>query len=123
MILIAGALFLLMGLLSGLFLVLAPLGATPYHPGLITWILFPGLTILGYVFVLLPLRTSLVTIVSRATGGALLLLAIAATVGIFLVANSMIQSTTTTLPFWYVLGVGLVLGTAGLSFPVTDKTK
>jgi len=123
MILIAGGLFLIMGLLSGLFLVLAPLGATLYHPGPITWILFPGLTILGYVFVLLPLRTSLVTIVSRTTGGALLLLAIAATVGIFLVANSMIQSTTTTLPFWYVLGVGLVLGTAGLSFPVTDKTK
>ena len=75
MILIAGAVFLMMGLLSGLFLVLAPLGATPYHPGLTTWILFPGLTILGYVFVLLPLHTSLVTIVSRATGGALLLLA------------------------------------------------
>ena len=123
MILIAGGLFLIMGLLSGLFLVLAPLGATPFHPGIITWILFPGLTVLGYIFVLLPLRTSLITIISRITGGALLLLAIVATVGIFLLANSMIRSDFSTLPLWYVLAVGLVLGTAGLSFPTADKTK
>ena len=123
MILIAGGLFLVMGLLSGLFLVLAPFGATPYHPGVITWILFPGLTILGYIFVLLPLRSSLITIISRVTGGALLLLAVGATTGIFLLANSMIRSDFSTAPLWYVLAVGLVLGTSGLSFPVADKTK
>ena len=121
MILVAGALFLIMGLLSGLFLVLAPLAAMPFHPGIITWVLFPGLTILGYIFVLLPLRTSMVNIISRATGGALLLLAVIATIGIFLLANSMIVSTGSTAQLWYVLGVGLVLGTTGLSFSVADK--
>jgi hypothetical protein len=117
MILIAGGLFLVMGLISGLLLALAPLGITPFQPGWVTWILFPGLSMLGYVFLLLASRSSVVPIVTRATGGALLLLAIVATVSIFLLANSMIRSDFSTLPLWYVLGVGLVLGPAGLSFP------
>jgi hypothetical protein len=121
MILIAGALFLVMGLVSGLFLVLAPLGATPFQPGIVTWVLFPGLTILGYVFVLLASRTSIVSMISRATGGALLVLAVIATVGLFLMANSIVKSSASTLALWYVLGVGLVFGTAGLSFPTADK--
>lgn len=122
MILVAGGLFLVMGLISGLLLALAPLGVTPYQPGWVTWILFPGLTVLGYTFVLLASRTSVVPIITRATGGALLLLAVVATVSIFLLANSMIRTDFSTLPLWYVLGVGLVLGTAGLSFPPgTDK--
>jgi hypothetical protein len=121
MILIAGALFLVMGLASGLFLVLAPLGATPFQPGIVTWVLFPGLTILGYVFVLLASRTSIVPMISRATGGALLVLAVIATVGLFLMANSIVKSSASTLALWYVLGVGLVFGTAGLSFPTADK--
>jgi hypothetical protein len=122
MILVAGGLFLVMGLISGLLLALAPLGVTPYQPGWVTWILFPGLTVLGYTFVLLASRTSVVPIITRATGGALLFLAVVATVSIFLLANSMIRTDFSTLPLWYVLGVGLVLGTAGLSFPPgTDK--
>jgi hypothetical protein len=122
MILVAGGLFLIMGLISGLLLALAPLGVTPYQPGWVTWFLFPGLTVLGYTFVLLASRSSVVPIITRATGGALLLLAVVATVSIFLLANSMIRSDFSTLPLWYVLGVGLVLGTAGLSFPQgTDK--
>jgi hypothetical protein len=123
MILIAGGLFLVMGLISGLLLALAPLGVTPFQPGLVAWILFPGLTILGYVFVLLASRTSLVPMVSRATGAALLLLAVIATVGLFLTANSMVRSDFSTLPLWYVLGVGLIFGTAGLSLPTGDKAQ
>ena|SRR5215208_1807462 len=123
MMLVAGGLFLLMGLSSGLLLALAPLGFTPYQPGWVTWALFPGLTVLGYVFILLASRTSIVPLISRATGGALLLLAVVATVGIFLIANSMIRSDFSTLPLWYVLGIGLVLGTTGLSFPLgSDKS-
>ena len=117
MILIAGGLFLVMGLISGLLLALAPLGITPFQPGWVTWVLFPGLSMLGYVFLLLASRSSVVPIITRATGGALLFLAIVATVSIFLLANSMIRSDFSTLPLWYVLGVGLVLGPAGLSFP------
>ena len=121
MILIAGGLFMVMGLLSGLFLALAPLGATPFQPGIVTWILFPGLTLLGYVFVLLAARTSVAPMISRVTGGALLVLAVIATVSLFLIANSIVKSTANTLPLWYVLGIGLLLGTAGLSFPGGDK--
>jgi len=123
MILIAGTLFLVMGLVSGLFLVLAPLGATPFQPGIVTWVLFPGLTILGYVFVLLASRTAIVPMISRATGGALLVLAVVATVVQIKMANSIVKSSASTLALWYVLGVGLVFGTAGLSFPTADKTQ
>jgi len=69
MILIAGTLFLVMGLISGLLLALAPLGFMPYQPGWVTWVLFPGLTILGYVFVLLASRTSVVPIISLPPAG------------------------------------------------------
>ena len=87
MILVAGGLFLIVGLISGLLLALAPLGVTPYQPGWVTWFLFPGLTVLGYTFVLLASRSSVVPIITRATGGALLLLAVVATVSIFLLAK------------------------------------
>jgi hypothetical protein len=43
MIVFAGALLLVLGLVSGLFLLLAPFGIGPAMPGLTTWILFPGL--------------------------------------------------------------------------------
>jgi len=50
-------------------------------------------------------------------------LAVIATVGLFLMANSIVKSSASTLALWYVLGVGLVFGTAGLSFPTADKTQ
>src|SRR5690349_9333650 len=112
MMLVAGALFLVMGLVSGLLLVLAPLNVTPFQPSIMSWVLFPGLTVAGYLFVLVAARTSLVPLISRIAGAVLLLLAVIATVGLFLVANSIVKSPPSTLVLWYVLGVGLVLGSA-----------
>ena len=47
-----GALLLVLGLVSGIFLVLAPFGIGPASPGVTTWILYPGFTIVGYILVL-----------------------------------------------------------------------
>jgi hypothetical protein len=121
MMLVAGALFLVMGLVSGLLLVLAPLNVTPFQPSIMSWVLFPGLTVAGYLFVLVAARTSLVPLISRIAGAVLLLLAGIATVGLFLVANSIVKSPPSTLVLWYVLGVGLVLGSAGVSLPRPEK--
>jgi hypothetical protein len=90
---IAGAVFLVLGLVSGLLLTLAPFGIGAAQPQLVAWVLFPLLTIGGY-----------------------LLLAVAATVGLFLVGNSFVAPGAGTISLWYVLLIGLVLGTAGLSF-------
>ena len=115
MMLIAGILFLLLGLASGVLLVLAPLGWSPLTPGPTTWVLFPLLTVLGYVFVVVAARTRAVPAISRVTGALLLALAVAATVELFLIANAVVPSPSSMLPLWYVLGIGLVLGTAGLA--------
>ena len=49
MIVFAGALLLVLGLVSGLFLLLAPFGIGPAAPGVTTWISFPGFTVVGYI--------------------------------------------------------------------------
>ena len=114
--LISGAVFLVLGLASGAFLVLAPFGVGNVTPSLITWGMFPVLTLLGYLFIALAARAGQIAPLSRIAGGALLLLALASIVGLFLVGNSLVKEAGTTLPLWYVLLIGLVLGPVGLWF-------
>lgn len=115
MMLIAGVLFLLLGLGSGLLLVLFPLGYAPVAPGITTWVLFPVLTVLGYVFVVVAARSDAVPTISRVTGAVLIALAMFAAVGLFLIGNSIVSAERNMLPLWYVLGIGLVFGTTGLA--------
>ena len=113
---IAGAVFLVLGLASGLALTLAPFGIGAGQPQLVAWVLFPLLTIGGYILLAVAARGPAIALISRSAGGALLALAVAATVGLFLVGNSLVAPNTGTISLWYVLLIGLVLGTAGLSF-------
>ncbi len=121
MMLVAGGLFMAMGLISGLLLVLEPLNAVPFQPGLLSWVLFPALTLVGYGFILGAARTQMVLTVTRLTGSAMMVLAVIATVSLFLIANSIVKTTHSTLVLWYVLGIGLLLGTAGLALPRAGK--
>src|SRR5690348_6034581 len=100
MMLIVGGLFMAMGFISGLLLVLEPLNAVPFQPGLLSWVLFPGLTLLGYGFILGAARTEMVLTATRITGGVVMLLAVMATVSLFLIANSMVKTTHSTLVLW-----------------------
>jgi hypothetical protein len=113
---IAGAVFLVLGLASGLALTAAPFGLGPAQPQLVAWVLFPLLTIGGYLLLAVASRGPAVARISRSAGAALLALAVAATVGLFMVGNAFVAPTTGTVSLWYVLLIGLVLGTAGLSF-------
>jgi hypothetical protein len=113
---IAGAVFLVLGLASGLALTAAPFGLGPAQPQLVAWVLFPLLTIGGYLLLAVASRGPAVARISRSAGAALLVLAVAATVGLFLVGNALVAPTAGTVSLWYVLLIGLVLGTAGLSF-------
>jgi hypothetical protein len=114
--LVSGAVFLVLGLASGVFLVLAPFGVGGVTPSLITWGMFPVLTLLGYLFLAVAARAGQIAPLSRIAGGALLLLSLASIVGLFLVGNALVKEAGTTISLWYVLVIGLVLGPAGLWF-------
>ena len=49
MISFAGIILMVLGVASGLILLLAPFDIGPAIPGITTWILFPGFTLVGYV--------------------------------------------------------------------------
>ncbi|MBL8487912.1 MAG: hypothetical protein JNK22_12550 [Rhodocyclaceae bacterium] len=114
MIAAAGLLLVAMGLVSGLLLVLHPFSLGPGSPGLATWFLFPGMTLGGYLLLIAGRSGSLAT-ASSFVGGLALVLAMAAAVGIFAVANGLAAASGDTTALWYVLAVGLVLGPIGLS--------
>jgi hypothetical protein len=115
MLVLAGALLLVLGVASGCFLALAPFGFVAATPGLTLWVLFPLLTVAGYLLLALPARPPAVTILSRGAGAVLLALALLAAVGLFGFASGTLHAKDSTLGLWYVLGIGLVLGVAGLS--------
>ena len=49
MISFAGIILMVLGVASGLILLLAPFDIGPAIPGITTWILFPGFTLVGYI--------------------------------------------------------------------------
>src|SRR5436309_5427738 len=115
MIVFTGALLLVFGLVSGIFLLLAPFAIGPASPGVATWILFPGFTIVGYILLAASARMPIISVASRLAGALLLLLAIAAAAALFAIGNALFQPTGDALGLWYVMGLGLVLGATGFA--------
>ncbi len=115
MLVLAGALLLTLGVASGVLLALAPFGFVTPAPGLALWVLFPFFTAAGYLLLGLPARPPALVVLSRIAGGALLVLALLAGLGLFAAASDALHATRPTLALWYVLGLGLLLGVAGLS--------
>jgi hypothetical protein len=115
MIVFAGALLLVLGLVSGLFLLLAPFGIGPATPGGTTWILFPGFTVVGYILLAVAARIGVTALVSRIAGACLVLLALGAGVALFALGNALIQTAGDSVVLWYVLGLGLALGATGFA--------
>jgi hypothetical protein len=115
MMIAAGGIFLILGLVSGLFLTLAPFGIGGLAPSATAWVLFPALTIVGYLMVIFATREAAVPLVTRIAGALLLALAVGAVVGLFLVGNALVAPAAGTLALWYVLAIGFVLGTVGVS--------
>jgi hypothetical protein len=111
----AGLVLLLLGVLSGAILVLAPLGLTGATAGAALWILFPLFTISGYLLAALPARTVALSWLTRGSGIVLLVLALAAAVALVLQSSALLESRGDSLSLWYVLAVGLVLGSTGVA--------
>ncbi len=112
---IAGLVFLCLGLLTGVALILAPVGLWATHAGLTTYILFTVLVGVGYILVAVSSKLATLPVVARITGALLLLLALGAAVALVLVSTAMIPAATNTLPLWYVFVVGGLVGFALLS--------
>ena len=115
-----GAVLLALGLVSGVFLVAAPLGLLTVEPGVATWILFPGFTVVGYLFLALAARAGGIPRLSRFAGAVLIILALGAAIGLFLAGNALIKAPGSMMALWYVLGIGIVSGAIGLSMGETN---
>jgi len=115
MITVVGALLLAMGLASGVLLVLAPFGVGPPSPGVTTWLLFPGFTIVGYILLAASARMPIIALASRLGGALLLLLAFGAAAALFAIGNALYLATGDSMSLWYVMGFGFILGVAGFA--------
>jgi hypothetical protein len=115
MIPVVGGLLLVLGLASGIFLVLAPFGVGPAAPGVTTWILFPGFTIVGYILLAASARMPVISLTSRLAGALLLLLAFGAAAALFATGNDLLHPSADSLSLWYVMGLGLLFGVTGFA--------
>jgi hypothetical protein len=112
---LAGSVLVVLGLFSGAVLVVAPLGLAPFTPGLALWVLFPAFCLLGYALLVIGAHTAHVRSLSLVLSALLVLLALAAAAGLVLASADVVPSPGGTIPLWYVLAIGGVLGltTAG----------
>ena len=117
----AGIILMLLGVASGLILLLAPFDIGPAIPGITTWILFPGFTLVGYILFAVEARTKWVVGASRVAGGVLLALALVAAIALFAVGNGLIAPSVATLSLWYVLTLGAIMGATALALGRAGK--
>lgn len=110
-----GTLFIALGLLAGAFLVIAPFGLVSLEPGLALWILFPGLSIVGYALVIVGAGVPQIRSLSLVASCLLLVLALASAAGLVFSAVSVTPPVTGTATLWFVLVVAGGLGTIGVA--------
>ncbi len=111
--LIVGLLFLALGLFAGTALVVAPMGLGTLSAGLMLWIIFPLFSIVGYVMFVIGAKVGNIRLLSSIVSWLLLLLAMAAAIGLVLVAASIVTTEASTLSLWYVLVIAGMLGGIG----------
>ena len=115
MLIAAGLVLLALGLLCGILLLLIPLGLVAGEAGLALWVLFPLFAGGGYLLSASAATDRNATVLTRASGGILLLLALAAAVALVLKAASILNVESDSLSLWYVLVIGLTLGVMGVA--------
>lgn len=107
---IIGAIFQLIGLVAGVVLLLNPFGMAPMAAGPVMWFAFPCGCVAGHLLLISGSGPTEVRLVSMITGGALLLLALAATVAQFLVSGGLLVAASDSFSLWFVASGGFVLG-------------
>jgi hypothetical protein len=115
MIAIAGGILAALGLLAAALLVAAPLGLLAAVPGLSLWILFPLLTLVGYVLLVVGDPRPAGRGPTQMVAIPLLVLALLAAIGLVAIGAGLANAggAVSALPLWYVLVLGGVLGIVG----------
>lgn len=114
LIVITGGVLALLGFLSAVILVTAPMGWMAAKPGLTLWVLFPLFTLVGYGLLAVGSRDPAVRVPTRLLGGGLLLLALLAAIGLMASGAGLLQlHGDSSAPLWYVLVLGGVIGGVG----------
>ena len=115
MIAIAGGLLAALGVLAGALLVAAPLGLVAAAPGLSLWILFPLLTLVGWLMLVVSDLDPLRGMATKAVAIPLFVLALLAVLGLVAAGAGLVavSGVAGTMPLWYVAIVGGCLGTLG----------
>jgi len=116
MLVIAGLVLLVLGILCGALMLLIPLGMVEGAVGLALWIFFPLFSVAGYLMAAAATRRNgAVPMMSQVSGAVLVVLALAAAIALVLQAASLFNPAGDTLSLWYVLAIGIVLGAMGLA--------
>jgi hypothetical protein len=113
MLLIAGLLLLALGLLSGVVLVLAPFGVLAAQAGVTLWATFPLLSLLGFSMLAMQAQPAQVRLVSVVSSALLLALALASITALVLASAALIPAPAGAGSLWFVLVIGVLLGSVG----------
>lgn len=114
MLILTGATFLLLALLSGLALLASPFGFGNAG-GDINWLAFPLFSLIGPTLFMFSSETGRAARTCGVAGGGLVVLGLAGLVAAFLAGNNLLPAKDIdTGALWYVAGVGLVFGSAAL---------
>jgi hypothetical protein len=113
MLLIFGVVLIALGLLSGAVILLATMGLIAAVPGFTLWLTFPSLCIIGFLLLAMQAQPAQVRTVSVASSALLLLMSLASIVVLVLSAASILPAPASSASLWFVLVVGVLLGTVG----------
>jgi hypothetical protein len=111
---IVGYLFVVLGLLCGVALVLAPLGVPGLRPMRSAWVLFPALLVVGMVLAGLGSRTGGSRGLFATVGGSLLALASAAALALVVRSLGILPVAHSVSSLWYVMIAGGAFGTLAM---------
>lgn len=115
MLAIAGGLLALLGILSGALLAAAPLGLVAGATSLSLWILFPVLTLLGWLLLVISDLDPARGFATKAVATPLFVIALMAVVALVAIGAGLVtvNGLAGTTPLWYVAIVGGFLGALG----------
>jgi hypothetical protein len=113
MLLIFGLILIALGLLSGAVILLATVGLIAAAPGLTLWLTFPSLCIVGFLLMAMQAQPAQVRTVSVVSSALLLLMAVASIIVLVLSSASLLPAPASSASLWFVLIVGVALGSIG----------
>lgn len=109
MMILVGSILLLVGLASGVALILPPLGLMT-SPGWYVWLAFPVATLAGHLVVGLGRNVTATRFAALAAGALSLFLAIGATVIFFANSTNLLPLQGDITSLWVLTGVGFIQG-------------